>query len=209
MTADPHGWLNFWDLYRSGRWEPQTHQLIREVLRPGVLFVDVGAWIGPTTLWALETGAAVIAIEPDPVALPELREQIRSRNLGHRVEVWECAIGAQSGSGTLQANPKDGGEYGDSMSRLGTEGVLVDVFTLPQLLGGRRPDLVKIDIEGGEVALWDTLVPWLGAQAVPLQLSCHGTLPDRALFDGAGYGQVYWTADTWGDIVALPNPPRS
>src|SRR5262245_51934695 len=66
------GWDNFWKLYKSGVWEPGTKAFMKRFLKPGDLFVDIGAWIGPTALWAVECGAHVIAIEPDPVALDEL-----------------------------------------------------------------------------------------------------------------------------------------
>lgn len=203
-AEDPHGWRHFWGLYHSGRWEPETRQLIRDVLRPGSLFVDIGAWIGPTVLWALETGATVVAVEPDPIAWPELRTQVQASGMSERVEIHNCAIGPQTGPGWLQINPKAGGAYGDSMSRLADSGAPVDVRTLSDVLDGRRPDLVKIDIEGGEVVLWGTLVPWLAAQATPLQMSCHGQMPDRGLFQDAGYRELRWPDHTWGDIVALP-----
>ena len=42
----------------------------RQVLRPGDLFIDVGANIGTYTIWAGELGAEVIALEPLGIPLP-------------------------------------------------------------------------------------------------------------------------------------------
>ncbi len=193
------GWDRFWALYRSGAWEPHTREVINRFCGPGKLFVDVGAWIGPTVLWALETGADVVAVEPDPVAYEKLTQTLA----GRRVELWQCAVAATAGTGVLGRNPKDGGEFGDSMSRLTDgDGHPVTVRTLQQIVDERRPALVKVDIEGGEVDLLPAIVPWLRGRGAALQVSFHGTLADRALFDG--WSQVDWPAGTWGDLVAVP-----
>lgn len=192
-----HGWPHFWDLYHRGVWEPETKALLGRHLRPGSLFVDVGAWIGPVTLWALELGADVIAIEPDPVAREELCRQAPST-----VEIWPGAIATTSGTARLAANPKDGGEYGDSMSRLAVEGHEVATWTLPDVLAGRIPDLVKIDVEGYEIDLCPSLMPWLAERRVPVQVSCHGAIP--ALHAFSGYSNVAVPDDLWGDLIALP-----
>ncbi len=44
-------------------------QAWREFLRPGTLFVDIGANAGIYSVWAADLGASVIAVEPDPDAL--------------------------------------------------------------------------------------------------------------------------------------------
>jgi len=60
-------WSEFWERFDQGLWEPRTLQKL-SALRDGDLFVDIGAWIGPTTLAAAVNGARVLAFEPDPVA---------------------------------------------------------------------------------------------------------------------------------------------
>ena len=188
---DPHGWNNFWKLFASGLWEPETKEFMHSILQPGDLFVDVGAWIGPTVRWALEVGASVIAIEPDPVALPELR-----RIPG--IEVWPGAVGTELGVGYLATNPKEGGALGDSMSRLGSEGYQVAIWPLDYVLHRRRPRLVKIDVEGYEIDLCPVLMPWLSEIGACVQVSCHGAIPATSCFDG--FDSVSIPEDSWGDI---------
>ena len=204
VSDDPLGLLSFWSLYDSGRWEPDTRKTIQRFCGPGALFVDVGAWIGPTARWALETGATVVAIEPDLVAWLELQRQV-----GGRVESHHCAVGRAAGQAWLGRNPKDGGMFGDSMSRMVAAGespaemrCLVEVRTLPAIVGDRRPALVKVDIEGGEIDLLPAIVPWLVEVGSALQVSFHGQFVDRSMFDG--WAEVSWPTDTWGDLVAVP-----
>lgn len=193
MDDDPHGWINYWNLYESGQWEPETKAFIQRILKPGDLYVDIGAWIGPTVLWALETGAKVIAVEPDPIALEGLYERVPSS-----VEIWPGAVSVSSGGVFLATNPKTGGELGDSMSRIDTEGLFVQSWTLFEILGDRIPDLVKIDVEGYEIELLPSIMPWLAERKIPLQISCHGKLPSAILF--AGYTRILFPTDLWGDI---------
>lgn len=188
-----HEW--FWrDLYRTGLWEPETRALLEEILRPGDLFVDIGAWIGPVTLWALECGSSVIAVEPDPVALPELR-----RSVPDSVEIWEGAVAVHSGSAALSAP----GRLGISGSRLASEGeVEVRTWALPEILAGRRPALVKIDIEGYEIELLPTLAPFLAELGVPMQIALHGTRPDSDWF--AGFREVEIPENLHQTMIARP-----
>lgn len=195
-------WARFWEFYRRGSWEPETQALVRSVLKPGDLFVDIGAWIGPVTLWALDCGASAIAIEPDPVALAELR-----RRVPPEVEIWDCALAPEAGTARLAAATA----YGDSMSRMGADGIEVATRTLPEILDGRRPAMANMDIEGYELELLPTLAPYLASLGTTLVVSLHTGLPEREWFDG--YGDVFIppTARRGGDsrgrsleVVARP-----
>jgi len=113
--------------------------------------VDIGAWIGPVTLWALELEAKVIAIEPDPVALEELKKQVAGKG---EVEIWEGACAPFNGELGLVPYLC----LGDSMTRVGP-GAGVPCWTLEHILGGRVPALVRWDIEGYEMELLPTSPP--------------------------------------------------
>jgi FkbM family methyltransferase len=190
---DPHGWWHVWELANRGEWEPDTHEWMRRWLRPGDLFVDVGAWIGITASWAHALGAEVVAFEPDPVAYRELIKRVP--------DAYDHAITIRGGLRKLARNPKEGGEYGDSCSHIDDHGIVVTSVTLPGILRYyRRPALVKIDIEGYEVALMRSLGPWLAKRGIPLQVSCHGRYVSAASL--ADYGNVEWPEGPNGEVRA-------
>lgn len=168
-------WADFWKKYYAGLWEPETKAWIQKMLKPGDTFLDIGAWIGPVTMWALECEAKVIAVEPDPVACAELR-----RTMPPEVEIWEGALTPGGGRVFLDAKY----ELGDSMPRIGSQGVEVDSWTIQEVLKGRVPSVVKMDVEGYELRLLRTVAPFLGKYNVPMMVSLHDGLPDPQLFQG-------------------------
>jgi FkbM family methyltransferase len=182
----------FWRRYDAGEWEPDTRELVEDVLYPGALFVDIGAWIGPVTLWALGCGAQVVAIEPDPVALKHLRTI-------PDIEIWEGAVATQSGRASLVSHR----EFGASVSRLTRgDGYKVRTWTLDEVLGGRRPALVKIDVEGYEVELLPSVAPLVAEMGATLQVALHGRAADPEWF--ADFGRVSFPASPRGCVVASP-----
>lgn len=192
-------WRRFWAAYEAGQWEPETRELLYRTLEPGDLFVDIGAWIGPVTLWALDRKARVIAIEPDPVACAELRAQV-----GERVEIWEGAVVTEPGP--VRLSPRRGA-LGNSMTHITDDGTVeVPGWTLPEILGDRVPRLVKIDVEGYEIDLLPTVGPYLAELGVPLSVALHphltGAKPSLRWFEG--YRRIDHPRDPRGNLVALP-----
>jgi len=105
-------WSDFWDRFDRGLWEPQTLRKLC-ALTEGDLFVDIGAWIGPTALTAAVNGARVLAFEPDPVARQELEDNVKA-NPGVNVTVYPIALSDREGVFRLTAHDW----LGDSMSSL-------------------------------------------------------------------------------------------
>lgn len=165
VRTAPRSWPEFWLAYDAGEWEPETKSILARFLGPGSLFVDVGAWIGPVTLWAVELGARVVALEPDEAARVQLIENVT----GLPVEVRPQALAATDGEGFL-SNPW---ELGDSRSRLSASGVPVETISPETLLDGIEPDLVKVDIEGGEIEVLPILAPLCRRRLIPLFVSWH------------------------------------
>ncbi len=156
-------------LHRGGSWRvvranpPDFAEMTvwRRHLRPGDLFVDVGAHAGVYTLWALDCGAVGIAVEPEPRMVEQLRENLALNHAETRVQVVAAALGAEPGRlrlagpdllrGQLVFGPTDDGAAGVSNAGASdAAGVEVRVDTLDAVLGDRHARGLKIDVEGAE-----------------------------------------------------------
>lgn len=145
----------------TGRYEPQETILLRELLRPGQTFVDVGAnWGYFTLVGASCVGASgrVIAVEADPRACRALEANL-SRNRLTSVTVAEAAADAATGTMELRSYGTDSDDYSrygvvwTEQSVHGMRFFTVRTRTLDDILdeaGVSRIDLLKLDIEGAE-----------------------------------------------------------
>lgn len=131
-------------------------------LRPGDLFVDVGANIGSYSLLAAATGARVVSFEPVPATFEALRDNININlnRIGSQVDARNQAVGASVGKLTMIADQ-------DTMNKaVGASYYRGQTIEVPQttlddaLKQSGAPKLIKIDVEGFETEVLR------GAQAI-------------------------------------------
>jgi FkbM family methyltransferase len=179
----------FWDRAEAGRWEPETLAALEEAVSPGCTVLDIGAWVGPTVLFAAALGAArVVAVEADPRALELLRGNLAANPaLAARVTVVAAAAAAGPGPVRLGAARK----RGDSMSSAllagaadAWETTAVTPAELVALAEGAGPLVVKVDIEGGEYDLLPALAGALPSRCRRLLVAFHPVLMAAAGSDG-------------------------
>ena len=128
----------------QGVWEADVMKLLRSTLRPGAVFVDVGANVGFHSVLAAQLGATVYAVEPAPWTLELLRANVwRS---GPAVTVLPVAASEAAGTVRLAAEP--GHRSGARVAETG--GVEVEAARLDDLLADVAADVLKIDVEGAE-----------------------------------------------------------
>jgi FkbM family methyltransferase len=174
----------FWDAVERGTWEPLTLATLRALCRPGRLFVDCGAWVGPTSLVAAGQGAEVLAVEADPAALEQLNANLDANpGLARQITVLPRAIGLTAGPVRMGAGRKPG----DSMSSLlfaeADAHWTAEAITPAELaaaIGRGRPAVVKIDIEGWEYRIVPVLAPVIAAPQRAVMLSLHPKILTQA-----------------------------
>jgi len=132
-------------LYLEGERFVVERFLLAALVKQGMRIVDVGANIGYYTLLFKRLAgpsAAIIAIEPSPENLPELRLNIEGNEL-QNVKLLEVAVGARAGTAWLLEGINSGVVAPNKGS------YEVPVRSLDELLTD-RVDLLKIDVEGYE-----------------------------------------------------------
>jgi len=125
------------------------------VLRPGDLFVDVGANQGGWSLAAAGRGARVFSFEPVPLTCERLRANIAGNPIGirQRVRVFPCGLSDEVGRVSFTAD-LDAGNHRvrwESDAEFGS--VSVDFDRADNLLRGEDPVVMKIDVEGEELSV--------------------------------------------------------
>ncbi len=163
-----------WMGYRLRRWT--RAQRVRAALAafeaalarlgPGDICIDCGANVGDFTARMLATGAETHAFEPDPDAHAALRDRLGGFG---NLRLRNAAVGLEDGCAALHfARRRDADALNASTtSSLLTESKRVDpersvdveLVDFPKFLAAlpRPPALLKIDIEGAEVALLEAL----------------------------------------------------
>jgi len=162
---------SFWDLFCDGRWEAATLKVIDDNLPEGGLLFDIGAWIGPMTLWAAKNrGARVIALEPDPEAYRQLQTNVKENGLEDKVTCLNLAVSPDGEPADL--GMKVPGDSCSSLTQIGKINIKIETITLLQLINEHgKPDLIKMDIEGGESLLLNN--PDESIYSIPIIISLH------------------------------------
>jgi len=147
-------------LYVCGSFEPNEFAFLDRVLRPGMVFVDVGANDGYYTLFAARRvgpSGRVVAAEPSSRERAHLQRNL-GRNGLDNVSVVPAAIGAAVGLADLHlahgvhAGHNTLGSFAhDDVVRASLERVPIEPLdAVIARLGLARVDFVKIDVEGAE-----------------------------------------------------------
>lgn len=163
---------DFWGLFENESWEKESFQYLDEVLSPGDLLFDVGAWVGPFTLWEASRGVRVVAFEPDSVAYKALMDSVQKSGLSNLVTAHKTALSDKTGETVLRIY-----EEGDSKSSLTKNFPIrktIQCDTLENMIAVHgMPKAIKMDIEGGESLVLPRAGKLLRENNVTLLLSLH------------------------------------
>jgi FkbM family methyltransferase len=164
MKLDPSQSVDRAMVTRGGVWEPALRELIRYCVRPGDVFIDIGAHKGwATCLAAQQVGKSgrVLSIDPDPRAFAALSENIKGNGFS-QVSAYQLAIGQSDGVINLSLTRTLGNTstFPNYIAACDVvQEIRVQCMTLDSLLStfnmdGRDLPLIKIDAEGAEPLIW-------------------------------------------------------
>jgi FkbM family methyltransferase len=140
----------------SGTWEPAVGRVLLEAMsrRPGAVFVDVGANVGYFSLLIAKAfpQAAVHAFEPHPLTFQVLR--MNTWQFNDRICAWSVALSDSIGTMALSTSPHNLGDTkGVSARHLMHASTVAPYMRLDDLFFEQSVDLVKIDVQGAELAV--------------------------------------------------------
>lgn len=185
-----------WFLDKFCNWENDTFHILEYYKnKTNGIYIDIGAWIGPTVLYASNIYKKVIAVEPDRVAIQRLKENL-SVNSFDNIVLIEKGLSNTNGKTNFGGN----GELGNSESTLlaAYEGfykydgrhtsvwknkhlnniIEIETITFETLLEENKikPEdisLIKMDIEGGEVIVVPSIKDFLKKYKPKFYISLH------------------------------------
>jgi len=191
-------------------YEPIETTFLRNTIRPGMSFVDIGANIGWFALngakWVGPNGR-VTAFEPREDTFARLSASSHLNGFEGWVDTHNVALGAEEGFAALgcdAAERNSGGTWLLPTAALRQQfeagGAILretPVTTLDRVMAGRRVDVIKIDIEGAEplaiegakqtIAKWrPTILSEVNYEVLPIVAQKTGA-EYMAMMAGLGY----------------------
>lgn len=178
--------------------EIRVQQALVNHLRPGMTFYDLGANIGFFSLIGARLVGPqghVFSFEADPEIAIRLRENLSRNNFTH-ASVVQKAVWSEPGSISFsRVDPNASPDRGlghvspagsDTSNQILVEAVSLDDFTLFH----PPPDVLKCDVEGAEVAVFEGALRLLGEHRPILLVEMHTIENTRLLvqrFSNLGY----------------------
>ena len=169
VTGNNRDFIQSW-IYFFGLTEPNLTHWLRHSLRPGDMFIDVGAHIGVHTLMAsrlVGSSGAVVAIEASPSTYASLQRNLALNRVGN---VRAVNIAASDQRGILKFYRGPNQDLGSStiypeVARVGSQlEAEIETAPLTEILSASelaRARVIKIDVEGAEDAVVRGLAPAL------------------------------------------------
>lgn len=162
------GWDEYWRV-KSCQDEGFLAEAILEDLEEGEVFWDIGSAIGTYSILVAAAGGKSVAFEPFHTNFMRVIENAQVNNIPDRVQVESVAL---SDSGGMTHFETEGSlAYGESQVSASGE------LTIPSREGDHvdapDPDLIKIDVEGHELAVLRGLTERLSTARI-VYIEVHG-----------------------------------
>lgn len=159
---------NFW-IDHFPNWEQETFRVFDLFLNKNKDFLDIGAWIGATSIYSSYLAQNVISIEPDVIAFSYLQKNIDINNIKNITAINKACSFREK----IYMNSKvcwGSSETTSSEEKLDNS-LEVDCISVDNLLKMGNFSLIKIDIEGYEEYIIPECIDSI--KNIPLYLSFH------------------------------------
>lgn|GEM_PF-3045228 len=185
-------------VYLTGCYEPTLTAYLKRRIRPGDLFLDIGANSGHFSLLAAKLGSEVISVEASPANCRLFSANVDANDFGSRIRLVEAAASDQVGRIELQENWFNG-MFSTTCSqpfwylRPFAKRIVVPAVKMDDV--AEQADLarirfVKIDVEGAELTVLHGLNNLIGS---------HGTEIEFCL----EFSPSWMTSEQAGEIFSI------
>jgi len=176
--------FHFWkNIYTT--WEQETFDLFDRYLNQNKIFIDIGAWIGTTSMYGTRKSKHVYSVEADSQSFEELEYNMRNNCSSNYTLVNNAIYNIDNIDVKFGKNKfLNGSKMNDSTSQIYSENESSDEFynvttiSLERLIekyaiNPNDVSLIKVDIEGGEEFIFQHLYDIKTKYGIPLYISFH------------------------------------
>lgn len=161
-------------------WENYTHEVFDKVSDLDKIAIDLGGWIGVTSLYLSKKFKRVIVVEADSIACEALRKNLITNNCENVDVIEKCVFNGTKEKVSFGKNSYHYAPLGSSMSQIKEvhefddyEISTVTLRELEKLCGTDELGFIKVDIEGGEENILEDLFEICELKKCVLLLSFH------------------------------------
>lgn len=197
MYVDDKDSLN---LTKYGVYEPAETALIKKLIKPDYVVLDIGANIGYFTLIMAKQSKQLYAFEPESRNYQTLQKNIEFNNL-ENVHLHNVAVAEKSGSSTLHLCDTNRGMHRIYESQWCKEGTVnVPTIAIDDLI--EYADFIKMDIEGAELGALKGMKRLLKNHHPTLLMEFH---PPSIIEYGAQPKEIFDFVVRLGYTVEIPD----
>ena len=163
---------------RDGEWEKFTFEIFDKCANPNKIALDIGAWIGATSIWLSKNFSEVYSFEPDPVAFESLRKNVSANKCKNVITIDKALYHSKTklGFGTNPEFEHEGLGASTSQIQESRSELIVDTTTfleLSNLIPFDQVGFVKVDIEGAEEFIIDDLFKFASINKWDVLIEIH------------------------------------
>ena len=194
-----------------GTYDPIDSSIVKELLDPGDVVIDVGANLGwYTTIIGkiVAPHGTIVGIEPNPIVFTLLQKNVLMNELKNTI-LLNIAVGGRTGKGFIYLFEGEPDTHASikPLGRTKFKRISIQVSTIDSIVKELElyPDFVKIDVEGAEMELLDGATHLLSEIRPIIMLEVHfGTARDS----GHSPLDVMRRIKTFGYVFFQPIGPR-
>jgi len=182
-------------IYFQGASEPELANFVKKFLRPGMVFVDVGAHLGEYTILGasmVQAAGRVHAFEARPDTFEILARNIQLNEV-RNVAAQACGVWKDEGFCEFEKTPdpsvsalRPNAVAGDGRSLVRVKTISLDHYFSDSKLS--KPALIKIDVEGAELQVLKGARSLLSSPEAPVVIVEYG--PANTVAFGYRAGEV-------------------
>ena len=137
----------------EGRFEPSTIQRFKEVVMPGMVVLDAGAYLGYYSVLAsrlVGPRGKIFSFEPNPGSYHFLGRNVAANHCAN-VITYKLAVSSQCRDERLYLNSEDVTRTSLFLRSGAGKSIRIESTTVDEVVGSFRVDIAKIDVEGAEL----------------------------------------------------------